>query len=87
MHEVSQSDEFDTLSVARVRPSPQGGIQPNAVIPDGAPTELGFTRVRQYHHPSRLQPTWMRRSGIPRLFGAHILQIEIPGSMLRIAPE
>src|SRR6266571_1827576 len=29
-----------------------------------APTELGFTRVRQYHCPSRQQPTWMRRPGI-----------------------
>jgi hypothetical protein len=29
-----------------------------------APPELGFTRVRHYHYPSRLQPTWMRRPGI-----------------------
>src|SRR5882757_2043147 len=29
------------------------------VIP-GCATELGFTRVRQYHRPSRQQPTWMR---------------------------
>src|SRR6266576_2521330 len=29
-----------------------------------APTELGFTQVRQYHCPSRQQPTWMRRPGI-----------------------
>src|SRR5712691_2292235 len=30
----------------------------------GAPPELGFTRVRQYHCPSRQQPTWMREPGI-----------------------
>ena len=29
-----------------------------------APPELGFTRVRHYHCPSRQQPTWMRRPGI-----------------------
>jgi len=26
------------------------------------PTELGFTRVRQYHCPSRQQPTWMAQN-------------------------
>src|SRR5882724_4278700 len=31
---------------------------------EDAPPELGFTRVRQYHCPSRQQPTWMRRPGI-----------------------
>jgi hypothetical protein len=30
---------------------------------DGPP-ELGFTRVRHYHCPSRLRPTWTRRPGI-----------------------
>src|ERR1019366_9284602 len=29
-----------------------------------APTDLGFTRVRQYYCPSRQQLTWMRRPGI-----------------------
>jgi hypothetical protein len=33
------------------------------VIP-GRTTELGFTRVRHYHCPSRQQPTWMRGPGI-----------------------
>src|SRR5258707_190333 len=32
----------------------------------GAPTELGFTRVRQYYCPSRQQPTWIREPGISR---------------------
>src|SRR5216684_8965242 len=32
----------------------------------GAPTELGFSRVRQYCCPSRQQPTWMREPGISR---------------------
>src|SRR4030081_4112913 len=39
----------------------------------GAPTELGFTRVRRYHCPSRQQPTWMARSR----------NLEIPGLVLR----
>src|SRR6267378_6616752 len=48
------------------------------VIP-GCAAELGFTRVRQYHCPSRQQPTWMRRPGIhtPRRgygFRAHSLR-------------
>src|SRR6266567_5443992 len=30
----------------------------------GCAGELGFTRVRQYHCPSRQQPTWMRGPGI-----------------------
>src|SRR3954470_17363995 len=33
------------------------------VIP-GHATELVFTRVRQYHCPSRQQPTWMHGLGI-----------------------
>jgi uncharacterized phage protein (TIGR02216 family) len=39
-------------------------------FPDGssfrdAPTELGFTRVQQYHCPSRQQPTWMAQTRNP----------------------
>ena len=30
-----------------------------------APTELGFTRVQQYHCPSRRQPTWMAQTRNP----------------------
>src|SRR5450432_2340325 len=41
----------------------RGREPPGFVIP-GCATELGFTRVRQYHCPSRQQPTWMRRPGI-----------------------
>src|SRR5258708_11454852 len=48
-----------------------------------APSELGFTRVRHYCCPSRLQPTWMRRPGIhnPKSW------LWIPGSLASLPPR
>ena len=47
-----------------------------------APPELGFTRVRHCHCPSRQQPTWMRRPGIQ-----HHALFWIPGSLALLAPR
>src|SRR6266704_2598769 len=50
-----------------------------------APPELGFTRVRQYHCPSRQQPTWMRRPGIHTPCRGYGFRARSPSAKLMLA--